>query len=77
VRALPVQQPEELVMLSAIGRHYGNNMGPNRISYPMYQDFRDRNTVFKSMFCFREVDASLTYAGRTERVAGEVVSRIR
>jgi predicted permease len=74
VRALPVDKPEELVMLSAIGRHYGNNMGPNRISYPMYQDFRDRNTVFKSMFCFREVDANLTYGGRTERVAGEVVS---
>ncbi len=74
VRMLPVKQPEQLVMFSAIGRHYGNNMGWNRISYPMYQDFRDHNTVFSGMFCFRETQMSLSYNGRTERVAGELVS---
>lgn len=74
MRALPVKRPEQLVMLSAIGRHYGSNMGYNRISYPMYQDFRDHNTVFTGMFCFREVDMSLNYGGRTERIAGELVS---
>ena len=40
----------------------------------MYQDFRDHNTVFSGMFCFRETDFSLGYGGRTERVSGEVVS---
>lgn len=74
VRMLPVKQPEQLVLLSAIGRHYGSNQGWNRISYPMYQDFRDHNTVFNGMFCFRETDMSLNYAGHTERVAGELVS---
>ena len=74
VRMLPVRQPEQLVLLSAIGRHYGNNMGWNRISYPMYQDFRDRNPVFSGMFCFREINMSLDYNGRTERLSGEVVS---
>src|ERR1700719_3837938 len=74
VRMLPVKQPEQLVLLSAIGRHYGSNQGWNRISYPMYQDFRDHNTVFNGMFCFRETDVSVTYAGHTERVAGELVS---
>jgi predicted permease len=74
IRMLPVKHPEELVMLSAIGQHYGNNMGWNRISYPMYQDFRDRNQVFKSMFCFREVAVSVAYGGRTERITGELVS---
>src|SRR5579875_986538 len=59
VRMLPVKQPEQLVMFSAIGRHYGNNMGPNRISYPMYQDFRDHNSVFSGMFCFTERDLSV------------------
>jgi hypothetical protein len=54
VRMLPVTHPEQLVMFSAVGRHYGNNMGWNRISYPMYQDFRDHNSVFSGMFCFRE-----------------------
>ncbi len=74
VRMLPVKQPEQLVLFSAIGRHYGSNQGWNRISYPMYQDFRDHNTVFSGMFCFREVEMSLSYNGRTERVAGELVS---
>jgi predicted permease len=74
LRALPVENPNQLVLFSAQGRHYGNNQGWNRISYPMYQDFRDRNTVFSGMFCFRETGYSLGYAGRTERVSGEVVS---
>lgn len=74
VRMLPVKQPEQLAMLSAVGRHYGSNMGYNRISYPMYQDFRDHNSVFNGMFCFRETDMSLSYGGRTERIAGELVS---
>jgi predicted permease len=74
VRMLPVKQPEQLVMLSAVGRHYGGNMGYNRISYPMYQDFRDGNRVFRGMFCFRETDMSLNYNGHTERIAGELVS---
>jgi predicted permease len=74
VRMLPVKQPEELVLLSAIGRHYGSNQGWNRISYPMYQDFRNHGSPFSSMFCFREMDMSLDYHGHTERVSGELVS---
>ncbi len=74
VRMLPVKQPEQLVMLSAVGRHYGSNMGANRISYPMYQDFRDHNSVFSGIFCFRETEMSLSYDGHTERVSGEFVS---
>ncbi len=74
VRMLPVRQPEQLVLFSAEGQHYGSNMGRNRISYPMYQDFRDHNTVFSGMFCFNETDMSLNYGGRTERVSGELVS---
>jgi predicted permease len=74
MRMLPVKHPEELVLLSAVGRHYGSNQGWNRISYPMYQDFRDHNAVFSGMFCFREINMSLSYGGGTERVAGEVVS---
>ncbi len=74
LRTLPVKHPEQLVMLSPVGRHYGGNSGYNRISYPMYQDFRGHNTVFSGMFCFREADMSLNYTGRTERIAGEFVS---
>lgn len=74
VRMLPVKNPEQLVLFSAVGRHYGSNQGWNRISYPMYQDFRDHNDVFSGMFCLRETDVSLSYGGRTERVSGELVS---
>ncbi len=74
VRTLPVKKPEQLVLLSAVGRHYGSNRGANRISYPMYQDFRDHNTVFSGMFCFYEAAMSLSYGGRTERISGELVS---
>ncbi len=74
VRSLPVKSPEQLVLLSAVGQHYGSNQGSNRISYPMYGDFRDRNTVFSGMFCFYETSMSLSYGGRTEKISGELVS---
>ncbi len=74
VRMLPVKNPEQLVLLSAVGRHYGSNQGWNRISYPMYQDFRDHNQPFSGMFCMRETEFSLNYGGRTERISGELVS---
>ena len=74
IRSLPVKNPEQLVMLSAVGQHYGSNQGMNRISYPMYRDFRDRNTAFSGMFCYRETDMSLNFRGHTERISGEYVS---
>jgi predicted permease len=74
VRMLPVKNPGQLVLLTAVGRHYGSNQGWNRISYPMYQDFRDHAGPFSAIFCFRESEMSLNYAGRTERVSGELVS---
>jgi predicted permease len=74
LRNLPVKNAGQLVLFSAKGRHYGSNQGWNRISYPMYQDFRDHPSVFSGMFCFRETDFSLSYAGRTERISGEFVS---
>lgn len=74
VRTLPVKNPEQLVLFSALGRHYGSNQGWNRLSYPMYQDFRDHDLGYQGMFCFRETAMSLNFGGRTERVSGEVVS---
>src|SRR6266852_1717409 len=51
LQMLPVRNPAELVLLTARGSHYGSNTGSNAISFPMYQDFRDKNQVFQSMFC--------------------------
>ncbi len=71
---LPVRHPEELVLLTARGNHYGSNNGPNAISYAMYQDFRDKNQVFRGMFCRNGTTASVSFNGRTELAAIEFVS---
>ena len=71
---LPVKHPEELVLLTSRGQHYGSNTGSNAISYPMYQDFRDKNQVFSGMFCKFGTNFSLSFEGRTELVSGELVS---
>src|SRR5215472_16478056 len=74
LQPLPVNHPEQLVLLTARGKHYGSNNGPNALSYPMYQDFRDRNQVFSGMFARHSTTFSLTFEGRTELAAGEFVS---
>src|SRR6476661_11245025 len=61
LRLLPVKQPEQLVLLTMRGSHYGSNWGGNAISYPMYRDFKDRNEVFSGMFCRFPLDTSLTF----------------
>lgn len=74
LRLLPVKQPEQLVLLTTRGSHYGSNWGMNAISYPMYSDFRSHNQVFSGMFCRFPFDVSLGYGNHTERVGAELVS---
>jgi predicted permease len=74
LRALPVEDPERLVLVFAQGNHYGSNWGMNSMSYPMYKDFRDGNTVFEGMVCRFATSSSLGHDGSTERVAAELVS---
>ena len=74
LRLLPVKNPQELVLLSMRGFHYGSNWGMNAISYPMYKDFSEHNQVFSGMFCRFPFPVSVTFSGRTERVSGELVS---
>src|SRR6266545_4055333 len=40
VRALPVRDPEQLVLFNGARNHYGSNSGGNMLSFPMYEDFR-------------------------------------
>src|SRR5450755_4151408 len=74
LRLLPVKDPQQLVLLWGRGPHYGSNNGNFKISYPMYQDFRDHNLVFSGMFCRWETSLSISSEGKTERVDGELVS---
>src|SRR5882724_8185902 len=74
LRALPVKDPGQLVLLSWHGSHYGSNWGINSLSYPMYRDFRDQNQVFSGLMCRYGTALSMSYTGQTERVLGELVS---
>ncbi len=74
LRLLPVKNPEQLVLLTMRGHHYGSNWGGNAISHPMFQDFQAHNDVFSGMFCRFRAPVSLTFGGQSERVNAELVS---
>src|ERR1700733_8194683 len=74
LRMMPVKNPQQLVLLHMEGFHYGSNWGYNSLSYPMYRDFQDHNSVFSGMFCRRIQDFSFGFQGQTERARGEMVS---
>ena len=74
LRLLPVKDPQQLVLLTMKGHHYGNNWGGNAISHPMFRDFREHNQVFSDMFCRFPLAASMTVGERAERVSVEMVS---
>jgi len=74
LRLLPVKDPQQLVLLTMKGRHYGSNWGGNAISHPMFRDFRDHNEVFSDMFCRFPTSASLSFGQQSERVSVELVS---
>ena len=63
LQPLPVRDPEQLVMLAGRGKHYGGNNGPDRLSYPMYQEIRDKNQVFSGMFCTYPSTVSASFQG--------------
>src|SRR5438876_6233614 len=74
LRALPVRDPEQLVLLKWRGSHYGSNWGMNSLSYPMYRDFRDDNQVFSGLLGRFGTTLSMSHIGQTEQASGELVS---
>src|SRR5215470_10094083 len=74
LQPLPVKHPEQLVMLAGRGKHYGGNNGFDRLSYPMYQEIRDKNQVFSGMFCTYPATVSASFEGRTELIGADFVS---
>ncbi len=74
LRLLPIRDPQRVVLLSGMGRHYGSTNGRNALSYPMYQDLRDHNQVFSAMMCRYPVTPSVGVELDTEVVGGELVS---
>src|SRR5436853_6541195 len=74
LRLLPVKDPQQLVLLTMRGRHYGSNWGGNAISHPMFRDFQDHHEVFSEMCCRFPTSASLSFGRQAERVDVELVS---
>jgi predicted permease len=76
LRRLPVSHPRELVQVHSRGtENYSGSLGDGtEMSYPMYRDLRDQNTVFSTMFCRAATSLHVGYRGRTEQVTGELVS---
>jgi predicted permease len=74
LRLLPVNDPEQLVMIWTRGSHVGNNNGSRALSYPMYQDFQQKAEAFSYVFCRFQTALSLHFEGQTERVNAELVS---
>ena len=82
MRALPVQDPEQLVVLSFGGftsghvQSEGGNTPSHKheFSYPMYRDLRDKNTVLSGLIASAPVGVGVVWNNRAEAVSGEMVS---
>src|SRR5881396_2080852 len=74
LRLLPVKNPEELVVFDNPGAFAGRTFNNNTFSYPMYRDFRDRNSVFTGVIARFPAPLTLMMTGPSERVSGELVS---
>ncbi|HKO04401.1 MAG TPA: ABC transporter permease [Candidatus Acidoferrales bacterium] len=68
---LPVKHPEELVLITSWDAKARVN---SSFSYPMYQNLRDRNSVFAGVIARGGGQFNLNYRGVSERVRGELVS---
>jgi predicted permease len=78
LRLLPVQKPEELVVLRSPGPNQGRTWSDGdsatSFSYPMYKDLRDHNPVFSGLMARFAVQASVSGRGQTELANGELVT---
>jgi putative ABC transport system permease protein len=79
LRSLPVQHPEELVVLNSTEQKSGHTSTDYSLdasfSYPMYKELRDKNRVFSgSLACFPYVDVNVSWQGKPERANAELVS---
>ncbi|MFZ1972190.1 MAG: ABC transporter permease [Candidatus Acidiferrales bacterium] len=78
LRLLPVERPQELVVLHSPGKAHGRTWndiaGGQSFSYPMYKDLRDRNEVFTGLLARFHVQVSVAGQGQSQLAEGELVS---
>jgi predicted permease len=73
LQTLPVANPDQLVVLSTYDPRNGPGIDSS-FSYPMYQDLRDRNSVFSGVIARGGTQMNVSFGDQTERVSGELVS---
>ena len=82
LRALPVREPGQLVVLSfagSAGGHITSEGGDTpghrySFSYPMFRDLRERNTAFSGLIATGRATAGVSWNDRAEQVPVELVS---
>jgi predicted permease len=79
LRSLPVQHPEQLVMLSSTGSDRGRTnayggSSADYFSFPMYRDIRDKNSVLNGTLATDQVQVGVKWHEQPELVSGEIVS---
>jgi predicted permease len=73
LQSLPVSNPEQLTVLSAYDPKEGPEISSS-FSFPMYQDLRDKNTVFSGVIARGGAQMNVSYGDQNERVRGELVT---
>ena len=71
LRSLPVQDPAHLAALYTLDSH---NPGFWGVSYPNYQDYRDRNQVFSSLLLYTGIGLNLTGGSAPHLVMGQLAT---
>jgi predicted permease len=75
LRPLPVERPNELVLLTPEGFFPGGTMRSySSFSYPMYEFLKEHNEVFSGLLCRCQFDANVGFQGQTHRIKAEMVS---
>jgi predicted permease len=74
LRLLPVREPERLMKVTIAGNNFGDSFGADRISWPMFEDLRDRNQVFSGIFCSFKTTVTVGYGDRAAQAEAELVS---
>ena len=78
LRALPVEQPDRLVVLSAPGPFSGWSSSQSDtvvpVSQPMFEGLRDRTPAFQGTLAHYRTPIHLSVSGQTDNVNGDMVS---
>jgi len=78
LRRLPVEKPEELVLLRSpgpkSGRVWSDGDGAASLSYPLYKELVEKNNIFSGLLARFAIPLSVSGEGQTERANGELVS---